>query len=180
MTGYTTSDNGNVGIPSGSIYIYAGTSAPSGWLMCNGASYNTSTYGDLFTAIGYGYGGSENSFKVPNLIGKIIMGASSDDGLNVTGGQSEASVTLELRQMPKHNHTYSDAYYASDPPGGGGTVAGAGRGTDSDNSFIYRTNDDGAQHGEQPLIDTGEVGSDSAFSFSTVPKHLEFNYIIKI
>ena len=176
MKGYTTSDNGNVGIPSGSIYIYAGTSAPSGWLLCDGSSHSKLTYGDLFTAIGYGYGRSGNSFKVPDLIGKIIMGASSDDELNVTGGQSEASVTLTTEQMPNHSHTYSDAYYAQDS----GSVGGSNKVSDGDNSYVWRTNEDDDAHTEPPDINTGSEGSGSAFSFSTVPKHLEFNYIIKI
>lgn len=176
MTEFRTNDNDSVGVASGSIYMYAGTSAPNGWLICNGGSYSITDYGDLFSVIGYGYGGSGNSFKVPDLVGKIIRGASNPSSLNSTGGKTKDSVTLTTANLPSHSHKYDDAYYASDP----GSVAGAGVRTDNDNSPIWRTSDDRYKHGHAPNIYTSSTGSDSAFSIDTIPKHLEFNYIIKI
>lgn len=53
----------------GVIYPYAGSSltVPTGWLMCDGVGYTTSTYSDLFGVIGYTYGGSGSTFNVPNM-----------------------------------------------------------------------------------------------------------------
>jgi microcystin-dependent protein len=45
------------------------SSYPTGWLRCDGTSYSTTTYNDLFTLIGYTYGGSGSSFNVPNISG---------------------------------------------------------------------------------------------------------------
>ena len=176
MTGFRTDDNDSVGVASGSIYMYAGTSAPNGWLICNGGSYSTTGYSDLFSVIGYGYGGGGNSFKVPNLVGKIIRGVSNPSSLNSTGGKANDSVTLTAANLPSHSHTYSDAYYASDP----GSRIGAARGTDNDNSYVWRTSNDSFKHGHAPGINTGSTGSGTAFTIETIPKHLEFNYIIKI
>jgi hypothetical protein len=57
---------GNVSFP-GMIIAYGGNIAPSGWILCNGASYTISTYPNLFSAIGYNYGGASGTFYVPNL-----------------------------------------------------------------------------------------------------------------
>jgi microcystin-dependent protein len=56
----------NIFVP-GMIMPYGGTTAPAGWLLCNGTSYSTTTYSALFAVIGYTYGGSGNTFAVPNM-----------------------------------------------------------------------------------------------------------------
>jgi len=60
--------------PVGGVVDYAGSVAPTGWLLCNGASVATATYPDLFAAIGYTWGGSGASFNVPNLNGRATVG----------------------------------------------------------------------------------------------------------
>lgn len=52
---------------SGMIMPYGGTTAPTGWLLCNGATLSTTTYPALFAVIGHTYGGSGNSFAVPDM-----------------------------------------------------------------------------------------------------------------
>jgi hypothetical protein len=37
------------------------------WLVCDGTSYKTTDYPDLFAMVQYTYGGSGTSFKVPDL-----------------------------------------------------------------------------------------------------------------
>jgi hypothetical protein len=44
-----------------------GTSLPTGWLLCDGASVLKATYPDLFDAIGYDYGGSGTNFNLPDI-----------------------------------------------------------------------------------------------------------------
>lgn len=65
-------------IPVGSIQPYAGplSSAPYGWLNCNGQSVDAVTYSELLTAIGGQYGRtfSDNTFNVPNLSATFIHG----------------------------------------------------------------------------------------------------------
>jgi microcystin-dependent protein len=53
----------------GMIADYAGASAPSGWLVCDGQAVSRTTYADLYAAIGTTWGGGDGSttFNVPNL-----------------------------------------------------------------------------------------------------------------
>jgi hypothetical protein len=55
-------------IPTGVIQMYAGTSAPTGWLLCDGSAVSRSTYSSLFTLIGtaYGLGNGSTTFNLPN------------------------------------------------------------------------------------------------------------------
>jgi microcystin-dependent protein len=56
--------------PVGSMVQWPVTSSyPTGWIRCDGTSYSTTTYNDLFTLIQYTYGGSGASFNVPNISG---------------------------------------------------------------------------------------------------------------
>lgn len=83
-----TYNNGIMQVPgiinlTGVVLPFAGsgTSVPNGWLLCDGKSYSTSQYARLFAVIGYTYGGSGSTFKVPNFIGKTFWGGSDNDGI---------------------------------------------------------------------------------------------------
>lgn len=54
---------------SGMIISWAGDTIPTGWALCNGASYNQSgTYNSLFSVIGIKYGSTApGTFQVPDL-----------------------------------------------------------------------------------------------------------------
>lgn len=69
---YVSQIIGGNNFSSGMITPYGGVGAPSGWLLCNGTSYSTSTYSNLFGVVGYTYGGSGSSFNVPNLTGVTL------------------------------------------------------------------------------------------------------------
>lgn len=51
----------------GDIKLIPDTSAPKGWLLCDGSSKAVASYGDLHTVIGYDFGGSGANFNVPNI-----------------------------------------------------------------------------------------------------------------
>lgn len=83
-----TYNNGVMQIPgiinlTGVVLPFAGsgTSIPAGWLLCDGSSYTTSQYARLFQVIGYTYGGSGSTFKVPNFVGKTFWGGINNDGI---------------------------------------------------------------------------------------------------
>ena len=109
---------GNIS-PAGIILPYAGSSAPTGWLLCFGQSLSTATYAALFSVIGYTYGGSGGSFSLPDLRGRVIagkdnMGGTSanrltglTDGVDgdVLGGSGGLETnTLTTAQIPAHRH----------------------------------------------------------------------------
>ena len=84
------------------IYSASLTPTASGWIVPGGQTISTTTYPDLFSCLGYAYGGSGNNFVLPNLNGKFILGKNVTYPVGVTGG--EISHTLATTEIPAHNH----------------------------------------------------------------------------
>ena len=63
------------GTSIGTIVPWCGAigAIPKGWLICNGDQLDTNEFEDLFDMLGYRYGGSGNSFKIPRLVGKEVV-----------------------------------------------------------------------------------------------------------
>jgi microcystin-dependent protein len=102
-------------VPPGTINQYAGAAAPTGYLLCQGQSLDTTTYGNLFNVIGYTYGGSGSSFSLPNLQNRVPVGKGPDaefDALGETGGAK--TVTLTVDQMPSHTHVQNSHNHTQD------------------------------------------------------------------
>ena len=61
----------------GMVVPFAGSTAPSGWLICDGAAISRSTYSALFAVIGttYGAGDGSTTFNIPDLQDRILQGA---------------------------------------------------------------------------------------------------------
>lgn len=93
-------------LPIGAVCQYAGSTAPSGYLMCNGQAVSRTTYADLFKAIGtaFGTGDGVTTFNLPNFNGRVPVGLDGTDTdfdtLGETGGNK--SVTLTDGNMPKN------------------------------------------------------------------------------
>jgi phage-related tail fiber protein len=71
-------------IPPGTPLPFAGATAPTGFLLCDGAAVSRTTYAALFTAIStvYGAGDGSTTFNLPDYRGAILMGAGQGTGLN--------------------------------------------------------------------------------------------------
>lgn len=80
--------------PIGAIQAYGGSTAPYGWLICDGRAVSRTTYSELFAVIGttYGSGDGTSTFNLPDLKGRVIVGESTSYTLGSTGGA--ATVTL--------------------------------------------------------------------------------------
>lgn len=89
----------------GSIYMYAGSTAPSGFLICDGSAVSRTTYADLYSEIGntYGPGDGSSTFNLPDLTGRVIVGVSLSHSLGDTGG--EETHVLMTSEIPAHNHS---------------------------------------------------------------------------
>ena len=160
-------------MPTASLMPYAGSSAPTGYLLCDGAAISRTTYSDLFGIVGttYGVGDGSTTFNIPDLRGRVIagqddMGGTSANRLtNQTGGLNGDTLgatggnethTLTIAQMPSHNH-------------GGGTVG---------TSHISDVSGGGER--THPYNNGGSIssqGSDSAHN--NVQPTIILNYIIK-
>lgn len=77
----STSAASTSGFSAGMTILWSGpkSTIPSGWLMCDSTAYATTAYPALFAAIGYSWGGSSGTFRVPETRGLFIRGVS--DGL---------------------------------------------------------------------------------------------------
>lgn len=81
-------------VPSGVVFPFAGSVAPSGYLLCDGTSYNTTIYAALFSAIGYAYGGSGANFNVPDYRYSFLRGNGNQISVNGTGNAASNQVTF--------------------------------------------------------------------------------------
>ena len=91
--------------PPGEIAYFAMSSAPTGWIKCNGAAISRTTYAALFTAIGttFGAGDGSTTFNVPDLRGEFIRGF--DDSRGVDSGRIFGS--SQSSQNLSHTHVFS-------------------------------------------------------------------------
>ena len=117
--------------PSGSVVAFAASSAPTGWLLCDGSAVSRTTYARLFAVIGTSFGVGDNSttFNLPDLKGRVAVGLEPGGGrlgaLGNVGGEKDHILTKE--EGPIHNHgpfgpnTNGFVYHAT---GGGGFSSG--------------------------------------------------------
>lgn len=87
--------------PAGMTGYFAGSTAPTGWLVCDGTAISRATYVDLFTAINviYGSGDGSTTFNLPDLRGEFIRG--NDEGRGVDTGRVVGS---SQAQNATHRH----------------------------------------------------------------------------
>lgn len=123
-------------MPIGAVTAYAGTTAPAGWALCNGAAVSRTTYAGLFAVVGttYGAGDGTTTFNLPDLRGRVPAGLDNLGGSDAgrldwantpgTAGGTQTH-TLNLSELPSHSH-------------GGGS-----------------TGDDTPDHGHQVPVDRG-------------------------
>lgn len=93
------------GVPAGSVIPYAGASAPTGYLLCDGTAVSRTTYAALFAVIAstYGNGDGSTTFNLPDLRGRFPLGkaaAGTGNTLGGTGGSLDHTHT-----GPSHTHT---------------------------------------------------------------------------
>jgi len=123
-----TSNTFSAQIPAGMVQAYAGSTAPTGWLKCNGDAVSRTTYATLFAAIGttYGSGDGTSTFNVPELRGEFVRGW--DDSRGVDSSRSIGS--FQADEFKSHTHTFA------------GSVASGGSGSSNrDGSRATKTTD---------------------------------------
>ena len=148
--------------PAGVIAAFAGASAPTGWLLCDGKEYDRRTYPDLARVFGSGF-----KFRVPDLRGRFVLGASSAHPSGEQGGEEKHTMTTA--EMPRHQHQIGGE--SSQWSGGAG---------------IYQTNFSGG--GGWPGISSFGAGyldravaqvTGGSQPFNIMPPYVAMNFIIK-
>lgn len=92
----------------GEIRMFAGSFAPQGWEFCHGQRLNIRDHHVLYTILGNQYGGDgTTTFALPDLRDRVPIHQGQGEGLaHRTIGEKGGTptVTLNLDQMPAHNH----------------------------------------------------------------------------
>jgi microcystin-dependent protein len=164
--------------PVGTVLDYAGTSAPTYWLLCYGQEVSQATYAALYAIVGTTFntgGEGAGNFRLPDLRGRVVagqddMGGSSADRLTgVTGsvngdtfgatGGAETHV-LTTAQLAAHTHTanVTDTHTHGLPASIAGTAFSG--------STAFFTNANGATLINANVTQTSTVASGGAGSIS--------------
>jgi hypothetical protein len=163
------------GVPTGSIMPFIGTSAPIGWLLCDGKPFTD----DVTTAKLKALLGSTNT---PNLNGMFLRGT----GTASTGRTGPALKAVQQDDFALHLHGVNinttsngahthDLYFSNDNYSGNG---GGSTGLEDDAPDTYnisRTTTSSGNHTHNVNGDTGNKGGTE-----TRPINYGVNYIIKI
>ena len=187
-------------VPAGSVQAFAGSSAPNGWLLCDGTAVSRTTYSSLFSVVSttFGAGNGSTTFNVPDLRGRVPMGAGTGNQLNASGSAAilagtamtprtrgawggEETHLLSSAEIPAHSHPVSDPGHYH----GGLSYAGGGGGPPN-NSASFTVG--GASSGANSTFgNTGQTTTGLTVSNNTggggrhavVPPFVVLNYIIK-
>lgn len=91
-------------IPVGTTTMYAGSTPPVGWLVCDGSAVSRETYSALFAVIGikYGEGNGATTFNLPNAIDKFF------EGSDTAGTEIEAGLPNITGSMQFSNQWWSN------------------------------------------------------------------------
>lgn len=153
-------------MPVGVVLPYVSSSAPKGWLNCEGQELYRGDYPSLFEVIGttYGAGDGSTTFRIPNLSGRVVVGQGLGSGLTTrsmgaTGGAE--THTLTTGEIPSHSHTVANTVQ----------ISGFNTLTESDNSS-----------NELDLVNSQTTTSSSAGgggSHNNMQPFAVLNYIIK-
>ena len=187
----------------GTVNMYAGATAPRGWLLCDGRAVKRTDYAALFAVIGetYGAGDGSTTFNLPDFNGRMPIGTAADgistnDERTGTGknkhpwGSSAADtsgwfgrgergglgkVTLTSSEMPSHTH------------GTGSSTWSTFLITNSGNDVVRKSVKPGSGTAVSNLVQSpnsinnnvskiGKAGGDSAHA--NLPPYLAVNFII--
>jgi hypothetical protein len=129
----------------GEIRMYGGSAAPAGYFLCDGTAKSRTVYSALFSVIGTTYGAGDGStpFTLPDLRGRMPLGAGQGSGLtNRTLGDMAGGEAYE---------TYLGSQVSNQNPNGGRIT------TDDGNSMIVANSTDGVNpilhmHGTTQLM----------------------------
>ena len=114
---YLDGQNADEITPPGTVVAFAGTSAPPGWLLCDGSEVSRTMYPVLFDVIGnaHGIGNGSTTFNLPDYRGRFLRGVDDGSGRDpdtalrsamASGGNTGGSVgSIQGDMFASHSHT---------------------------------------------------------------------------
>ena len=101
------------GLDAGAVCFFARSSAPSGWLVCNGSAVSRTYYSALYAVIGlaFGIGNGTTTFNLPDLRGEFIRGW--DNGRGIDSGRAFGTLQTHAIQ------SFTGTFYGITSGGGG-------------------------------------------------------------
>ena len=109
-----TGATGPDGNPTGAIIAYAGSTAPTNYLLCDGSVVSQTTYAALYAVVSTTYntgGEGAGNFRLPNLKGRTVVGRDSGDTDWDTLGETRGSKTHTLAESEIPSHTHGPGSY---------------------------------------------------------------------
>ncbi|KAA1424308.1 phage tail protein [Nocardioides antri] len=108
--------------PVGEVTMYGGSSAPAGWLVCNGGTFSSNDYPALAALLGDTWGThSDTTYYLPNFTDRFPIGAGTK-AVGTSGGN--ASVVLTAANLPPFDSSNADGSTATRVARGTATSAG--------------------------------------------------------
>ena len=186
---------GNGFVPPGAIMQFAGSTAPTGWFICDGSEKNSTTYNALYVAIGSGtiwntstnpLTGSAQSapaggnFRIPNLQGTFLRSVATYAGADAY--HSDNNVALAAFKVDKGQGHFHNIDRATD--GRGIAHDGTTSGSAQFNLYPSTSNSSPAALDATNVFRAGAARTDSTNGTpragkETIPKQIGINYIIK-
>ena len=163
------------GVPTGVLTMWPTGSAPTGWLLCNGAAVSRTTYAALFAVIGttFGAGDTTTTFNLPDYRDRMPIGANTiAASIGATGGSKDAIVVSHTHtgttdSAGTHSHTFTIADMSQ-------LVSGTFAATAPGNTRNQTTATAGAHAHTFTTNATGSSGTNA-----NMPPYLGINFIIK-
>lgn len=120
---YSANGSGGPGgdsVPIGALNPYIGTTAPEGYLLCQGQMVDIASYPELYAICGNTFGtATSTQFYLPDLRGQAIAGYKSGDATFGTlgalvGGKTHTHNFAHTHGVPgvSHSHNLDDNGYA--------------------------------------------------------------------
>lgn len=152
-------------VPLGTIIPFWGTTAPVGYLPCNGQTVNSATYPDLVTFLG-----GTTSATLPDLRGEFLRGWDNGRGLDV--GRGIYTVQTDALQNITANITFQGAGTATSLQSASGALYVSGTRT----SYAAPTTTAGSNSYDGVIFDASRVARTST---ETRPHNVAVLYCIK-
>jgi microcystin-dependent protein len=178
-------------VPAGAIMPFGGTTAPDGWLICDGSEVKISDYTTLYNIIKYNFKDASllsdegvNTFALPDMRGRFPLGLDNMGGPSanrvtdiaadaIGGNAGTETKSIALNNLPEHEH---------DMEGDSGTqyyATRVGSGAVLDEEAVPLTIEPGAG-GTQGFASSGGIKTTGSLgdALNIMSPYLSLNYII--